>query len=132
MKGKEPILYIIFGVLTTIVNIAVYQLCLWVSLAYGTANTIAFVISILFAYVTNKNIVFESKQLHVTGLVWEFIKFMAARLGTFAVEMAGLWLLIDQLAFDKILPKYFMTVVVIVLNYFLSKWVIFKKPEATL
>ena len=125
-KAKEPVLYIIFGVLTTVVNLAVYHACLWLGMAYGLANTLAFIVAILFAYVTNKTLVFESRQAHVRGLLTEFFKFMMARLGTFAVEMIGLWLMIDLLGFGDMLPKYLLTVLVIVLNYFLSKWVVFK------
>lgn len=132
MKAKEPLVYTVFGVLTTVVNLVAYHIGLWLGLGYGASNAEAFIISILFAYVTNKTMVFESKQTSRKGLVLEFLKFMAARLGTFIVEMIGLWILIDQLGYDKMLPKYAMTVVVIVLNYFLSKWVIFKKTEPNL
>ena len=128
-EAKEPIMYLIFGVLTTVVNLVVYHFCLWLGMAYGLSNTVAFILSILFAYVTNKTMVFESRQGHFAGLLSEFFKFLAARLGTFAMEMAGLWLMIDLMGFDDKLPKYLMTVLVIVLNYFLSKWVVFKVKQ---
>jgi putative flippase GtrA len=126
-RAKEPILYVVFGVLTTLVNLLVYHLALGLGLSYAIGNTVAFVVSILFAYVTNKIVVFESKHSGFTALVSEFAKFIAARLSTFVMEMVGLWVFIDWLGFDEWLPKYIMTVLVIVLNYFLSKWVVFKK-----
>ncbi len=126
---KEAILYIVFGLLTTLVNLLIYQVGLLAQLDYAYANTIAFVISIIFAYVTNKIIVFKSKQEALTGLLVEFMKFIASRLGTFFLEMLGLWILIDIIGLDEVMPKYLMTAVVIVLNYFLSKWLVFKKAK---
>ena len=124
-QSREALLYIIFGVLTTVVNLAAYQLALLAGMTYAYANGLAFVLAILFAYVTNKQVVFQSRQTGLAGLLKEFMKFVSARLGTFLVEMAGLWIFIDLMGFDQLLPKYLMTVIVVVLNYFLSKWIIF-------
>lgn len=124
--AKEAALYGVFGVLTTVVNLAVYHLALMADVAYGYANGLAFVAAIIFAYVTNKRWVFESCQETFTGVMVEAIKFFSSRLGTFLFEMAGLWLLIDGMGFSEILPKYLMTGMVIVLNYVLSKWLVFK------
>lgn len=124
--AKEAALYGVFGVLTTVVNLAVYHLALLAGVSYGYANGLAFVAAIIFAYVTNKRWVFESRQETLKGVLVEAIKFFSSRLGTFLFEMAGLWLLIDGMGFNEILPKYLMTVMVIVLNYVLSKWLVFK------
>lgn len=129
--AREAVLYGIFGLLTTVVNLMVYQGALWAGMAYGYANGLAFVLAILFAYVTNKRVVFQSHRLSLEGLVTEFVKFLSARLGTFLVEMLGLWVFIELMGFDELIPKYVLTVLVIVLNYFLSKWVVFAKEKET-
>ncbi len=125
--AKEATLYGVFGVMTTLVNLAVYHTALWMGMTYGYANGIAFIMAILFAYVTNKIWVFKSTTADWKSLVEEVGKFLFARLGTFAFEMAGLWIFIDGLGWGELIPKYLMTVLVIILNYVLSKWMVFKK-----
>lgn len=128
--AKEATLYGIFGVLTTVVNLAAYHGAIWLGLPYGIANGIAFVLAIAFAYVTNKIWVFESQTKTLRSFAEEIGKFLMARLGTFVFEMAGLWLMIDGLGWNEWIPKYLMTILVIVLNYVLSKWMVFKKTNS--
>lgn len=127
--AKEATLYGIFGVLTTVVNLATYHGALWAGMSYGYANGVAFVLAISFAYITNKLWVFQSQTEDLKSLLSEIGKFLMARLGTFVFEMAGLWLMIDGLGWNEWLPKYVMTVLVILLNYVLSKWLVFKKNK---
>lgn len=126
---KELAAYGVFGVLTTVVNIAVYRFCLIGEMPYGAANTVAFVASVLFAFFTNKHYVFKSHQVQFKILLSEMIRFFVARLGTFAVETLGLWVMISGMHMDKTVPKYAMTVIVIVLNYFLSKKMVFNQKK---
>lgn len=123
---KELMAYGVFGILTTVVNLMVYQLGLMCQLPYGLANTVAFVLSVLFAFFTNKHYVFKSHQMTWQVVCHEMIRFFAARMGTFAIETSGLWVMITGLGMGQSVPKYAMTVVVIVLNYFLSKKMVFK------
>ena len=125
--AKEATLYGIFGVMTTLVNLGVYNTALWMGMSYGYANSVAFGLAILFAYVTNKAWVFESRTHNWKSLIEEMMKFLVARLGTFLLEMAGLWLMIDGMGWGERVPKYLMTFLVIVLNYILSKSMVFKK-----
>lgn len=125
--AKEATLYGVFGVLTTVVNLLAYHGAIWMGMAYGYANAIAFILAITFAYITNKIWVFESQTKTLKSLFLEIGKFLIARLGTFVFEMAGLWLMIDGLGWNKWAPKYLMTILVILLNYVLSKWMVFKK-----
>lgn len=127
MKLREPILYIIFGGLTTVVNLLIYQSAVALGIPYGLANGIAFVMAVLFAYYTNKHFVFESQAKGISEQFSEMAKFFISRLGTFFVETAGLWIMIEWMNMNTTVPKYLMTVVVVLLNYFLSKWVIFRK-----
>ena len=127
MNKKEIINYLIFGVLTTVVNIVVYWLlntCLNVN--YLISNAIAWIVSVLFAYITNRKCVFESKN---TSMMNELMKFISARLSTGIMDMILMWLLVDILAFNSMVSKIVVNVLVVVLNYILSKVFIFKEKE---
>lgn len=130
MKLKQPILYMVFGGLTTVVNLLIYQLAISLKTPYTVANGLAFIAAVLFAYVTNKHFVFESHARKFAELLREICKFFTARIGTFFIETLGLWFMIDLLGMDTSIPKYIMTVAVVVLNYFLSKWYIFKGHQS--
>lgn len=123
---KEISAYVVFGVLTTVINLLVYQLSLWFGLGYAPSNALAFVISVLFAFFTNRSYVFLSEKMGLKAIFFEMCHFFAARLMTFFVETAGLWVMIDYLKMEPSNPKYLMTFVVIVLNYLISKRIVFK------
>ena len=143
-KYKEVITYVIFGVLTTLVNFAAF----WVftkicgEKLYLLNNAIAWILSVIFAYVTNKLFVFESKSWKVKVLAKEIPEFFLARVFSFALEEGGLWLFVTVLKFDRfsfnllsfeitgqIIAKVILAVIVVILNYFFSKFVIFKKKK---
>lgn len=144
IKYKELIVYGIFGVGTTLVNFLTYKLfnvLLGVEY-YLVSNIIAWFISVVFAYVTNKLFVFESKTWKVKVVAKEVTSFFAARIFSFVVEEAGLFLLVDicgmkDFAFEicgftvsgNMISKVALAVVVVVMNYFFSKFVIFRKKK---
>ena len=125
---KELISYLIFGVLTTVVNIVVYYVFnTWLQVNYLVSNAIAWIASVLFAYITNRKYVFESKN---TSMFNELVKFIGARLSTGIMDMILMWLLVDILSMNSMVSKIVVNVLVIVLNYVLSKVFVFKKEEA--
>ena len=125
---KELISYLIFGVLTTVVNIVVYYVFnTWLQVNYLVSNAIAWIASVLFAYITNRKYVFESKN---TSMINELVKFIGARLSTGIMDMILMWLLVDILTMNSMVSKIVVNVLVIVLNYVLSKVFVFKKEEA--
>ena len=125
---KEVISYLIFGVLTTVVNIVVYYVFnTWLQVNYLVSNAIAWIASVLFAYITNRKYVFESKN---TSMFNELVKFIGARLSTGIMDMILMWLLVDILSMNSMVSKIVVNVLVIVLNYVLSKVFVFKKEEA--
>ena len=125
---KELISYLIFGVLTTVVNIVVYYVFnTWLQVNYLVSNAIAWIASVLFAYITNRKYVFESKN---TSMFNELVKFIGARLSTGIMDMILMWLLVDVLSMNSMVSKIVVNVLVIVLNYVLSKVFVFKKEEA--
>lgn len=130
LKYKEVILYLVFGGLTTLVNIVCYAVCAR-GFHMGTlvSNGIAWVLSVLFAYVTNKIFVFESKTDGVREAVREFVSFIACRAGTGVLDMAVMYVTVDMLGWYDVLMKILSNIIVIILNFVFSKLVIFRKKE---
>ena len=130
LTAPEMLLYIFFGVLTTVVNVLSFGLLRdilqWRLL---TANTLAGGLSVAFAFLTNKVFVFRSKSFAAGLVVRELISFVGARLFSLAVDTAGMWLLVDVLTWNDWLAKVLMNVIVIVINYVFSKLIIFKRPQ---
>ena len=133
--NRETISYLVFGVLTTVINIVVSTLCyrfLPISqpeTLNATSQVIAWIVAVLFAFVTNKLYVFQSKSMAWKLLLWEFFSFIAARLLTLGIDVGGMILLVDKLQVDYLISKVLTNVLVIILNYIFSKLFIFKKKE---
>lgn len=143
-KYKEIITYVVFGMLTTAVNFAAFWILSRVlgESLYLLNNAIAWVVSVVFAYVTNKLWVFESKSWAARVVAKEVVEFVAARLFSFGVEEGGLLLFVDVLGFGKyafslfgfeitgqLIAKVILAVIVVILNYFFSKFIIFAKKN---
>lgn len=122
------ILYLIFGILTTAINIVVFDRCysalLW---PWQSANAFAWILSVLFAFITNKLFVFESKSFAAKIFWKEFFEFFAARLFSLGVDMLCMWLLLDIAHWNGLPAKIADNIIVIAINYVLSKLVIFRK-----
>lgn len=134
---KEVIYYIIFGILTTVVNIVVsYILKSFFNVEGNIASTIGIVACILFAYFTNRKMVFNTKAVGFKENLIEFGKFILGRAFTMVVEIIGVFLLNDVLhllygVFNDntayLINKCIISVIVIILNFFISKFFTFKK-----
>lgn len=158
-KLKEIVLYIVFGVFTTVVNLIVFGLCNKI-MDPLISNVIAWIVAVAFAYVTNKLFVFESKSWAKNIVAKEVISFTSARLLTLGIEEAGLIIMIKWLKLTSLLGsfaaacldltqkvgitmpekiyeictgemvvKVILAVIVVVLNYVFSKLIIFKKKD---
>lgn len=130
VKYKSVVLYLIFGVATTLVNIIAFWF-LFNMLAMETvpSNVTAWIISCLFAYVTNRIWVFESKVRESAGIIKEVVSFFACRLGTLLVETVFMYIFIDVLGFNALIIKFIANVIVVILNYVASKLIIFTKKN---
>ncbi len=127
---KEGMRYLVFGVLSTIINIIVFAICEKIlHLSTIISNVIAWIIAVLFAYVTNKLYVFDSKTTKKQELAKEILSFFSARIFTLVIETIFLKIVIDKLGFNEILMKIISNVIVIVLNYVFSKIFIFKEEK---
>lgn len=132
LKYKEIINYLIFGVLTTIVSLVIYYICVYTILdpdnavQLQIANVISWIISVAFAYITNRKFVFESKE---KNKIKEASKFVTSRIATLLMDMAIMYVGVTALKFNDKIMKLVSQVVVIVLNYILSKILVFKKEK---
>lgn len=132
LKYKEIINYLIFGVLTTIVALVTYYICVYTILDPNNAvqlqiaNVISWIISVAFAYITNRKFVFESKE---KNKIKEASKFVTSRIVTLIMDMAIMYVGVTALKFNDKIMKLISQVVVIVMNYILSKILVFKKEK---
>ncbi len=125
---KEGMRYLIFGALTTFVNIISYSILYYIfHISNGVSNVIAWIIGATFAYVTNKIYVFESKTSTKKDLFKEIIYFYSCRLLTLAVDQGIMIFTVDKLGWNALLMKILSNIIVIILNFIFSKILIFKK-----
>ena len=125
--NRETIMYLIFGVMTTIISIVIYTICINYGLGVAVSNTISTVIAVSFAFVTNKLFVFRSTDLSIKTTRNELFKFIAGRGSTYLLETGLLIFLVDILGLHPIISKNFTQLLIIVLNYLVSKLLVFKK-----
>lgn len=129
-KNREVISYLIVGGMTTIVSLIVYYSCVLtfldpkVALELQIANIISWIISVAFAYVTNRVLVFNSKNKNILK---EITSFVGARIITLLLDMLGMFLLVSIIGFNDKICKILVQVIVIIANYILSKIIVFKK-----
>ena len=126
---REVITYVIFGVLTTVVNfLAFYLLNDWMRMHYLWANALAWLVAVLFAFVTNKQFVFESKSWEIKSTLREAVGFTGGRIVTLLLEQGGLLLFVESMHMNETLAKVILAVVVVIMNYVFSKlWVFVRK-----
>ena len=127
---RELVAYAVFGVLTTLVNIAAY----WVlahplGIDVVVASAVAWFLSVLFAYVTNRRWVFGSSASGAAEVLRECVSFFAARIATGALDLAIMWLAVDVLTLPDLPVKVASNVLVIVLNFVASKLVVFRSGK---
>lgn len=130
MKKREIVLYLIFGVLTTVISLLSFKLFnfLFGEELYLLNNIFSWLFAVAFAFITNKIFVFESKKWESPMIFKEIFLFVSARVFSLIVEEAGLFLLIDILAIlSPDFSKLVMQIMVVILNYVFSKFIVFKK-----
>lgn len=126
---KEVILYVVFGLLTTVVNLAsFYILANIIKLEENISNIIAILLAVIFAYFTNKDLVFHSNAKSAKEKLMQFAKFMSGRAFTMIVEWVGC-LVLFLTPIPQMISKLVMTIIVVILNFFISKFFAFKKQK---
>ena len=134
-KYKEPILYVFFGGLTTLINLLSYMVFVWIGIDINISNALSWVCGVLFAFVTNKWFVFESKNTSFKIVLYEAASFFSARIFTGVIAIVlfpilyHLGLNQSLLGTDGFLAKIVTSIIEIILNWLFSKYIIFKKGK---
>ena len=127
-KYSDILLYLVFGVLTTVVNYIIYLPCYnLLHLSSAVSNVIAWAVAVAFAYVTNKPFVFRSYDWSAKTVIPELTKFVGTRLGSGGLETVILLVTVDILGLNGNVWKLLTSVLVVVLNYVGSKLLVFRK-----
>lgn len=127
---KEQILYIVFGVLTTAINIIAFFACSrLINLGLIPSNIIAWILSVLFAFVTNKIYVFNSKNYNFSVVLRELIDFVISRGATGILDLGLMYLFVSVIGIEDMISKIVINIIVIILNYILSKLYVFKNKK---
>lgn len=126
-KNRDIMTYLFFGVLTTLVNYAVYvPLYEFAGMSATLSNVAAWVVSVAFAYLTNKPFVFGSHDWSAKTVVPELIKFVGCRVGSGFLETAIIAVTVDILHWNGLFIKLITSVLVVILNYVGSKLLVFR------
>ncbi|MBQ6518004.1 MAG: GtrA family protein [Anaerolineaceae bacterium] len=129
-KYKSFIMYAVFGVLTTIVNMGAYFLCYNLLKIPNVPSTIiAWVLAVAFAFITNKLWVFDSPSFDAQTLKHEIPTFFGARVATGILDVAIMYLAVDLAHMNPTVWKLISNILVIIINYIASKLVIFRKKQ---
>lgn len=129
-KYEEGINYLIFGFLAFVLNYGLYYLFDNVlGMHYMVATVLSWVLTVVFAYWTNRTFVFKSKNKDAQSLLEEFLSFIGARVATELLEMGLMFLMVGRAGLNEMISKFVCQVLVIVANYFLSKLWIFKEKK---
>lgn len=125
----EALRYLIFGILTTAVSIGSYRAFRHFGLSYQPATVLSWILSVTFAFVTNKIFVFQSRQTKVSTVLKEAFSFFTCRLMSLAFEIIFMIVSVDKLRIDDFLAKCMTQVFIFLLNYLFSKFLIFRKTK---
>ena len=128
VKHYDILVYLVFGVLTTVVNYIVYLPCYnLLGLSAALSNVIAWVGAVAFAYLTNKPFVFKSRDWSMKTVLPELTKFVGCRVGSGLMETGIIFVCVDLLAWNGNFMKLVTSVLVVALNYVASKLLVFRK-----
>ncbi len=129
-KHYDVLAYLFFGGLTTVVNYLVYLPCYnLLGLPASVSNVIAWIFAVAFAYLTNKPFVFKSHDWSREAVLPELAKFVGCRIGSGLLETVFIFATVDLLTWNGNWMKLITSVLVVVLNYFGSKLLVFRKKE---
>ncbi len=126
-KYREALLYLFFGGCTTLINIIVFNVLRYIHVDFNVSNVVAWILAVLFAFVTNKLFVFESKVKSKKGVLKEASSFFGFRILSLIMDLAFMNITVLLLHFNEFWMKILSNVIVIIANYIFSKVFIFKK-----
>ncbi|MDR1559902.1 MAG: GtrA family protein [Clostridiales bacterium] len=120
---REVLSYLICGVLTTLVGFFSFWVCRRMNMNALVSNVVSSAVAILFAFIVNKHFVFLSKDWSLRKTAKEFWRFIAGRLIVMAGESGLLYLAVDIMGFNDNICKIFTMILVVIVNYFISKFI---------
>lgn len=130
VKHQSLLIYLVFGVLTTVVNYLVYLPCYnIVHISATLSNVIAWAVAVVFAYLTNKPFVFKSRDWSCATVIPELVKFVGCRIGSGLVETLIIFVTVDYLCWNGNLWKLLVSIIVVILNYVGSKVFVFARSK---
>lgn len=129
-RYRMLISYGIFGVLTTAVNLGCYYICArTLAISVMISSLIAWVVGVIFAYITNRIWVFESRNNKREDILKEVFSFACGRGASEVIELVILFIFVSCLHYNDIIWKVISNIVVIIFNYFFSKFIVFRKKK---
>ena len=129
-KYKDYILYVVFGILTTITNIVTYWIMAHIfNVGTVPSSIVAWVVCISVAYITNRRLVFHSEAKNLAEILKEVVNFYFCRLATGVLDWGFMYLTVDIWKLNDMIMKCLITFLVIVLNFVASKHLIFKREN---
>lgn len=131
-KYQAIVLYILFGVLTTIINLVSYTGMIYLHWNVQFSVILSWLITVISAYLTNRKWVFNSKATTSVELLHEFLAFLSSRLLTLILEMIIIWFGVQLLRQNPLIWKLIDNVVVVIFNYIISKLFVFKHKTLTI
>ncbi len=124
-RTRHYTVYLVFGVVTTLVNLLVYKILLDKGFHYTLSTTMAFMVAVTVAFWTNRTWVFRSQRRGLKGIFREMTSFFSVRMLTYVVDVVGLVFFIELIGLDEFFSKVIISLLVVVLNYVLSRFVVF-------
>ncbi|MFB3161105.1 GtrA family protein [Neobacillus sp. 179-J 1A1 HS] len=126
-KRNEIVMYLFFGVLTTVINILCYVfLREYLHIEYILSTTIAWLISVVFAFLTNKKYVFKSNFTELNAVIQEFFSFTFFRVVSLGMDLGIMVVLVEIIKIDDFIAKIAANIVVVIMNYIVSKYIVFR------
>jgi putative flippase GtrA len=126
-KYKEMILFVVFGVFTTLVNVVAYfissRLC---HFNVMTSTILAWSLAVMFAYVTNRKYVFKSENTSIKSVTMEFGAFISSRLLTGLLDLALMYIFVKVLGQNDVMIKIISNIIIVISNYLLSRLMVFR------
>lgn len=127
---NETMRYLFIGGCTTLVNLITFAVfCDVLDMNVTLGNVLSIILAILFAYVSNKIFVFSSKTEGLKDMFSELCRFVGGRLSTMAIEVGGVYLIYNMMGYPKMAAKLITQILVIIGNYFISKFFVFRNRD---
>lgn len=128
-RNRELFNYIFWGIISAVLNVALFQFLVWSGIDYKVSNFFTLMFVKIFCYVTNKIFVFQTRCDNFLDLLKEMMLFIVARIATFLLEYFGVIFCMEVIRMDSLYSKIITSIFVVVINYLLSKLVVFKNTE---